>query len=199
MAERRSSFATRAAFSAMPASAPTCGAISRASAAIRSTRSHWVPSRAWNVTDFSPSAHSAMPAFATRRSLSQKNAASDRRAASTRWLPFRIVAPSSGASMLATVTKPSIRPVAGFRADRNFWCSFIEVCSTSGGSDRNRSSITPISGTGHSTRPAISASSASSGTISHPRAKARFAASCRIAASRSSWSSMTRARRSFAA
>ena len=199
MAERRSSFAIFAASSAWSGSAPTSGAISRARAAMRATRSACDPSLLWKVTDFSPSAQVAIPARASRRSLSQKKAASDRRAASTRWLPFRMVSPWSGVSILATVTKPSIRPVFGLRAEKNFWCSFIEVCRTSGGRDRKRSSMAPIRATGHSTRPATSDSSPSSGTISQPRAKARFAASCRIAASRSWLSSMTLARRNLAA
>ena len=60
-----------------------------------------------------------MPDLATRRSFSQKNRASDRRALSTFWLPFRIVAPWSAGSVLATVTKPSIRP-DGARTEKNF-------------------------------------------------------------------------------
>ena len=59
--------------------------------------------------------------------------------------------------MLATVTKPSIRPVFGFRTEKNFWCSLMQVCSTSGGRPRNASPIRPIRGTGHSTSPATSA------------------------------------------
>ncbi len=112
--------ATRAARSARPASARTIGAISRARAAIRSTRSAWLPSLAWKVTAFSPSSHSPIPACATRRSFSQKNRASDNLADSTFWLPLRIVAPWSGVSILATVTNPSIRPVFGFRHEKNF-------------------------------------------------------------------------------
>ena len=139
---------------------------------MRSIRSHWEPSLLWKVTAFSPSFHSSIPARATRRSFSQKNRASESRARRTLALPARIVAPVVGVSMLATVTKPSIRPVAGLRTEKNFWCSFIEVCSTSGGSPRNCSSMAPISVTGHSTRPATSASSPSSSTISSPRAKA---------------------------
>jgi hypothetical protein len=78
-----------------------------------------------------------MPELATRRSFSQKNRASESLARSTLAFPARIVAPSSGVSMLATVTKPSIRPVPGFRTEKNFWCSFMEVRRTSGGSPRN--------------------------------------------------------------
>ena len=151
----------------------------------------------WKVTDFSPSTHSPIPAFATRKSFSQKNFASDRRAARTFWFPFRITSPPSAASMFATVTKPSIRPVFGFRTEKNFWCSFMLVCSTSGGNPRNWSAIRPISGTGHSTSPATSDSRPGSATTSIPAAKARFCAPCQIAASRSAVSSTTFARFSF--
>ena len=60
------------------------------------------------------------PAAATRRAFSQKNFASASRAASTFWLPARIVAPLSAVSVLATVTNFSIRPVLGFRTGKNF-------------------------------------------------------------------------------
>ena len=113
MALRRSALQTRAACAVRPRSAPTSGAISTASAPIRAKRSACEPSLLWKVTDFRPSSHSSMPALATRRSFSQKNRASDSRAFSTLRLPFRIVAPWSAVSVLATVTKPSIRPGLG--------------------------------------------------------------------------------------
>ena len=87
---------------------------------MRSIRSAWLPSLLWKVTARSPSAQSPMPPLATRRSFSQKKRASDRRARSTFWLPFRIAAPPSAASILATVTKRSIRPVFGLRTEKNF-------------------------------------------------------------------------------
>ena len=87
---------------------------------MRSIRSACEPSLLWKVTEDRPAAQATMPDFASRRSFSQKKAASDRRAARTRWLPARIVAPSSGVWMLATVTNPSIRPVDGLRAEKNF-------------------------------------------------------------------------------
>ena len=60
----------------------------------------------------------------------------------------------------------------GLRTEKNFWCSFIEVCSTSGGSSMNSSAMSPSSTTGHSTRPATSASRPLSSTTSKPSAKA---------------------------
>ena len=166
---------------------------------MRAIRSAWEPSLLWKVTLASGAATASMPpAFTLRRSFSQKNSASERRAASTRPLPARIVAPSSAVSRFATVTNFSMRPVAGFRTEKNFWCSFIEVCRTSGGRSRNFSPMGPISTTGHSTRPATSASRPLSSTTSRPWAKAICAASCQIFSARSAGSSTTFAAASFA-
>ncbi len=61
---------------------------------MRCTRSNWLPSLLWKVTEARPAAIASIPwAFTSRRSFSQKNVASDSRAASTFWFPARIVAP----------------------------------------------------------------------------------------------------------
>ena len=162
-------------------------------------RSAWLPSLLWNVTLVRPAAIPSIPTdFTVRRSFSQKNLASESRADSTFWLPFRIVAPWSEVSVLATVTKPSIRPVFGLRQEKNFWCSRIEVCSTSGGRPRKSSPILPIRTTGHSTRPATSARRPLSSTTSNPAAKAMVVASCQMWSARSSDDRITWARFSFA-
>ena len=74
-----------------------------------------------------------------------------------------------------------------------WWCG-----SPRAGSRGTRGRTTPISTTGHSTRPATSSSSAWSSTSSKPCAKARFLASARICALRRSGSSTTLALASFA-
>ena len=61
----------------------------------------------------------------------------------------------------------------------------MELCSTSGGRPRNASSISPMSGTGHSTRPLTSAKSPASGTTSSPADWARLSAAVSMASARS--------------
>ena len=158
---------------------------------MRFTSSAWVPSLLWKVTFSSFCNHSSMPALATRRSFSQKNFASAKRAESTFWLPARIVAPLSAVVRLATVIKRSIRPVLGLRTEKNFWCSRIDVCSTSAGRPKKSSSIAPIRTTGHSTSPATSANNPASSTTSRPFAKAWLVASCQMASARSCGSRTT--------
>ena len=116
--------ARRAARSALSGSAPTSGAISRASRAMRSTRSPWVPSFSWKTTLVAASfamrwssgffrsswkrsavSRSRSRSGRSRRSVSQKWRASARRARMTRSLPATIVPPPSLASILATRTK----------------------------------------------------------------------------------------------
>ncbi len=66
---------------------------------MRAMRSAWEPSLLWKVTVAS---FAAISSSGVARSFSQKNAASERRAARTRALPARMVAPWSAVSRLAT-------------------------------------------------------------------------------------------------
>ena len=74
----------------------------RASLATRSTLSATVPSFSWKTIS---SSFFACSSSGTLRSCSQKNLASDRRAARTLRLPSTIAAPPSAASILAVQTK----------------------------------------------------------------------------------------------
>ncbi len=114
MPEARSALHSLAAISVRRTSAPMLSAITLARSVMRSTRSAMVPSLAWKVTPFSlPSQRSKFPAL---RSASQKKRASDRRAVSTRALPWAITAPPSVGSMLAVTTKCGASlPVLGSR------------------------------------------------------------------------------------
>ena len=186
----RSALARRAASAARLGSAPTSGAITRARASIRSTRSYMVPSLAWKVTPFSFSSRLSRE---TLRSSSQKKRASLSRADSTLALPFATSPPPSRASMLATTRKWGARPpVAGSRTAKYFWWVRMEVRITSGGRSRKAGSMRPRIGTGHSARPATSSSSPSSSTSSRPRAKQRVRAPARMRSRRSSASRTTK-------
>ena len=149
-----------------------------------------VPSFAWNVTPFSFSSRSSRRTF---RSSFQKNRASLRRAVSTRALPLAISLPPSLAAILATAMKWGARfPLAGLRTAKNRWCTRIDVRITSGGSSRKAGSMSPITGTGHSVRPATSSSNPSSSTSSRFRAEHRVRASCRMRSLRSCGSRTTK-------
>ena len=97
------------------------------------------------------------------RSCSQKNLASDKRAAMTFSLPATMVLPPSLAFRLVTSRKwfDSFLP---WRSEKHFWCVFIDVVRHSAGTARNDLSNSPMSTVGHSVRPAFSAASASSST-----------------------------------
>ena len=64
--------------------------------------------------------------------------------------------------MLATSTKRGASAPSGVRSAKYFWFVRMVVASTSGGTAMNASSMRPSSGTGHSTRPVTSSSSAGS-------------------------------------
>ena len=154
------------------------------------------PSPAWNTILASSGSRLASVRL---RSSFQKNLASERRARSTRSLPAAMAAPPSGASVLATTMKWGANtPPASSRA-KYFWCARIVAVITSGGRSMNAASIRPISGAGHSTSPATSSRSASSGTTFKPSDAASFPAPSAIVRCRSAGSRTTRARRSLSA
>ena len=161
MPDTRSALASSAARCARAASHSSCEvAICRASSLTRSARSNCVPSFSWKVMPFSSS---RMISSFFLRSCSQKNLASDKRAAITFSLPATMVLPPSLAFWLVTSRKwfDSFLP---WRREKHFWCVFIDVVRHSAGTSRNALSNAPISTVGHSVRPAFSAASASSST-----------------------------------
>ena len=185
-----------AARSACSGSASTAPAIWSASSAMRSTRSFWVPSFSWKVIAGELRHLVERLSF---RSCSQKNLASESRAAITFSLP-------------ATIAAAVLRPYEVGDASRKRLASFLASALAQreallvllhrgdqalGRHPRKASSKEPISTTGHSVSPAFSASSASSSTRSsfapwRARAPAR-----RSARARSSPSRMTLCARSF--
>ena len=179
------------AFGRRPGSAPTSGAISRARAAMRSTRSAMVPSLAWKVTPLSFSSQASKP---TLRSSSQKKRASFRRADRTRLLPAarrrRRRRPRRWRRRGSCGRQPR-RVCRESRTAKYFWCVRIEVRTTSGGRSRNGGSMSPRIGVGHSARPATSSSRPSSSTSSSPRAWQAARAASRIFSLRSAASSRT--------
>jgi hypothetical protein len=77
------------------------------------------------------------------------------------------------------------------RSEKHFWCDFMDVISTSAGTDRKARSKLPMRTTGHSVRPAFSVSRLSSSISSKPWSDASLRASCRMMNTRSARSMST--------
>ena len=117
----------------------------------------------------------------------------------TRSLPATMASPPSSASMLATRMNLSTSlACAASRSTKHFWLlRMVARITSSRNVAGNSRSNEPISTTGHSTRPATSASRPSSSTSSSPCAKASCFASVRMMSRRRSASSTTLALSSF--
>ncbi len=117
----------------------------------------------------------------------------------TRSLPATMALPPSLASMFDTRMNLLVSfAVFGSRTTKHFWLLRMVARMTSSGMARNALSNEPISTTGHSTRPATSASSPSSSTSSKPCANARVLASVKIICARRAGSTTTLAASSLA-
>ena len=199
MAETRSALARRAARSACAGSAGTTSFSQShlASAATRSTLSASEPNFSWNTMSFTLGRNaSSPPARTVARSCSQKKRASDRRAESTRWLPWVMAAPPSVASRLATQMKAGTSAPLASASAKYFWLVRMVSTITSHGTDRKSGSKRPSSGTGHSVRPAFSATRPSSGISDRPAPAASSAARVAMIRRRSALEASTCAARS---
>ena len=167
--------------------------------ASRSTRSPRLPRRLWKLISPSSESMSSTPPGPRMRlkSLVQTNSASSSRAVSTSLLPSSIICSPSTDFRFATTMKCVICPVLWLLAARYLWCVRMVVTRIFSGRLRNRSSIFPIIGTGHSTRPAISEQSSRSSTKSNPCPPAILRAVLKIVVSRSSGSRITKRSRSL--
>ena len=102
-------------------------------------------------------------------------------------MPAAMALPPSGASWLAMTTNFDVTPASpGFFTAKYFWWVFMVRVMTSGGRSRKSGSISPSSGTGHSTRPATSVRRPGSSTSSRPASRHTVRAPSRMIASRSS-------------
>jgi transcription termination factor Rho len=79
-----------------------------------------------------------------------------------------IVAPPSGVSRLAMMTKFGVSLPSAPLTVNVFWCDFSVRRMTSSGSSRKDGSISPSKATGHSTNPVTSSNSPASSTKSSP-------------------------------